>query len=1374
MNLPVFEAFSTDDSASIGPRWRKYLARFEVLMTALDLQDNALRKRALLLHYAGEQVYEIFETFSDAQKGGDDEEGYQTLKTSLTTYFEPKKNVDYETFIFRQTKQEKSENVDAFCTRLRKLAATCDFGNVEREIKSQILVGCTSNRLRRRALREDMSLTDLLKHARSLEITEQQAKDIEKGESVNALRHQGYKQQGPQEKKNNDSKCRNCGGTWPHPGGRTSCPAYGKTCTTCSKSHHFWRYCRSGADKKPTQPKSKNSRKQSTRKNHSQVKCAAEVESSDPEDYVFKLNTSGSPKFNILVGRSKQEICFLADSGASVNLISSKTFDNMDPKPRLEKSSSRIFAYGGAQPMKITGKFRTLLQAGDRTCTATIEVVEGAEGPILSWDTCRELRLLTQSALAISAEPAGSGVPCKLLPTKPQEGSVPRNDATNIADEYPQLYEGLGRLEGLHIKLHIDDQVQPVAQGNRRVPFHVRQQVEEQLKKDEELGVIERATGPTPWISPIVVVPKKDPGKIRVCVDMRAANTAIKRERHATPTLDELKTMLTGATVFSKLDLNQGYNQLELEESSRYITTFSTHLGLFRYKRLFFGVNSASEIFQETIRQLLSDIDGSVNLSDDILIFGKTQEEHDEALRKVLQRLLDRKLTLNREKCEYNKPSLEFLGHIFGADGIAPSPDKIKSIVEMPTPKNASEVRSFLGMANFCGSAFIKDYATLTHDLRQLTKKTVPWEWTEKHTKAFTTLKNRLSEACALAFFDPSLPTSIYTDASPVGVSAVLTQGDKVIQYGSRALTPVEQRYSQTEREALAITWACEYFHIFVFGAPFEVFTDHKPLVSIFGNTRAQLSARIERWVLRTLPYEMRVTYRPGHDNPADYLSRHPVDVTPSSREEKAAEEYLNYLVDVSTPKTMTIDQVINETAKDATLQAVIQAMITNNWQPKDDEIDRTAFHVLFTCRNELAVHESGILLKGTRIVLPDSLHADAVRLAHTGHQGIVKTTALLREKVWFKGLQAMVERTVKACHLCQVTTPTAAREPLEMSELPEDVWTEVSSDFGDIPNGQKILVVVDDYSRYPFVEFIDSVTARTVIPRLDSLFAMCGIPGVFKTDNGAPFFGHDFAAFAEHEGFHHRKITPRWPRANAEAERFMRTVKKPLKYAYAKNLNLKQELNKFLLDYRTTPHPTTGVPPATLFFGRKLRTRLPQIITAKPPGDTEVRERDTASKAKMKAYADARVHAKPSTIALGDAVLLKDTSVCKSRTPYQLDPFVVVGKKGSMITASRGDTHVTRNSSFFKRSPCPPAEEPPAEDTLDASTTALQPPMSTSPTPPATPRAVAPPRSISSPARSTSDGPATPRSQATPLPATGRPQRLTNKPEYLKDYVCD
>ena len=136
-------------------------------------------------------------------------------------------------------------------------------------------------------------------------------------------------------------------------------------------------------------------------------------------------------------------------------------------------------------------------------------------------------------------------------------------------------------------------------------------------------------------------------------------------------------------------------------------------------------------------------------------------------------------------------------------------------------------------------------------------------------------IKEALSKACSLDYFDPNKHTEIHTDASQVGISAVLSQNGRIEQFASRALSAVEQRYSQTEREAVVITWACEHFHIYIFGAPFTVFTDHKRLTSIFNNTHSQLSACIERWVLRTQPYDMTVIYRPGHDNLADYLSYH-------------------------------------------------------------------------------------------------------------------------------------------------------------------------------------------------------------------------------------------------------------------------------------------------------------------------------------------------------------------------------------------------------------------------------------------------------------------------------------------------------------------
>lgn len=254
--------------------------------------------------------------------------------------------------------------------------------------------------------------------------------------------------------------------------------------------------------------------------------------------------------------------------------------------------------------------------------------------------------------------------------------------------------------------------MRPVAQPARRIPFHLRQKVSAALDKLEQQGIIEKVDGATPWISPLVVIPKKD-GDIRLCVDMRMANRAIQRERHPTPTVDDLIHALNGATVFSKLDLRSGYHQLCLAKESRHITTFATHEGLRRYKKLNFGTNSASEIFQHVIAEQIRDIPNVLNISDDVIVFGKTQAEHDQALQAVFERFADKGLTLNKAKCEFNQTKLTFFGFVFSSHGISPDPQKVEAIHNATPPSSVKGVRSFLGMATYCAK-FIPNFSDLT------------------------------------------------------------------------------------------------------------------------------------------------------------------------------------------------------------------------------------------------------------------------------------------------------------------------------------------------------------------------------------------------------------------------------------------------------------------------------------------------------------------------------------------------------------------------------------------------------------------------------------------------------------------------------------
>ena len=269
--------------------------------------------------------------------------------------------------------------------------------------------------------------------------------------------------------------------------------------------------------------------------------------------------------------------------------------------------------------------------------------------------------------------------------------------------------------------------------------------------------------GPTDWVSNLVLTPKADPKELRVNIDMTTVNPAIKRIRHVIPTIDELKYRLNGSQHFTKLDMKQGYMQSELHEDSRHLTTFYTHQGLRRAKRLMFGINAAAEIFHEEISRTLSGINSVTNIYDDILIYAKTQKEHDITLLQTLQRLSDCNLTLNPKKCIYNKSRIQFFGVIFSKEGVTPATDKIQALMDMEQPTSASEIRSFLGMVNF-SCHFIKNYSNVTAPLRALIHKNAKFEWTIECQTAFDTTRTALREDSLNAYFDPnrSLRVDLY------------------------------------------------------------------------------------------------------------------------------------------------------------------------------------------------------------------------------------------------------------------------------------------------------------------------------------------------------------------------------------------------------------------------------------------------------------------------------------------------------------------------------------------------------------------------------------------------------------------------------------
>ena len=1004
---------------------------------------------------------------------------------------------------------------------------------------------------------------------------------------------------------------------------------------------------------------------------------------------IFTVNSPVSSVYRISVDIGDVHVPnVVIDSGAVANVITKNTWGQLtksNVKANTCCSAINLFAYGSDKPLPTLGTFtaRVVCNETNRSCIADFVVVDGCGANLLGKCTAEKLGVLH----------VGPGV-VNLLD----------ND---IIARYKPLFTGVGTLKNYRLKLHIDGSIKPVAQPLRRIPFQLRDKVDFKLNELLESDIIEEVPdGPTEWVSPLVVIPKSD-GDVRIYVDMRRANEAVIRERHPIPTVEELLHRLNGSTMFSKLDLKWGFHQIVLDKDSRPITTFTTHRGLFRYKRLMFGLSSAPEKYQKIICDLLKNCEGVANIADDVIVYGVDRKEHDERLHKVLAKLLDSGLTLNPKKCQFRMNKLTFFGHDLSKQGVSPSKEKISAIENAKRPKNVSEARSFLGLVQY-SSRFIPDLATLARPIQDLVKKSVRFVWGQEQEHAFYQLKKAITHPDVLAYFKADCKTRIVTDASPVGLGAVLTQLQdgfwRVISYASRSLTDVESRYSQTEKEALAIVWACERFNLYVFGKEFELETDHRPLQYIYSR-KSKPSARVERWVLRLQAYDFKVVYKPGRSNIADALSRLN-SVTPildPKKEFQVTWDTVQMVALHSTPIALSTQQIEEDSKTDPELVVVRKCLDSGDWS---DCKYSSYVHV----KDELCSTGS-LVLRGTRLVIPKSRRVQILKLAHEGHQGIVKTKLRLRSKVWWPKMDAEVEDYCKRCHGCQVVSEHHPPEPMARTILPNGPWQDCAADLmGPLPNGESILVIIDYFSRYYEVAFLGSTTTERIIESLIPIFSRLGSPVTLKTDNAPQFISTEFKEFLQEYGVEHRTSIPLWPQSNGEVERQNRTLLKAIKisqWQWTNTRKWKLELSKFLMAYRSTPHISTGVSPYFLMFGREMRTKLPALDFSQAEHQLmeEIRDRDWTNKIKGKEYADKRRRATTSDFEIGDEVLLKQNKANKLSSHFNPEPCKVVKKgKGQVTVRNKQGVDITRSTGHAKRYFEPAEEHPeyPTSNTTD------------------------------------------------------------------------
>ena len=1036
-------------------------------------------------------------------------------------------------------------------------------------------MGLLDNKLRERLLREpDLTLENAIKHGQAAEETKQHARELQRQleneqKSIHALKRNAKPKSTnklPNPTKSNFFKnCKFCGGS--HNGG--SCPAYSRRCRSCNESGHFAKCCpRNSVDgvEQPTQDEEYNSDSDFDVSTITATTAESNPhhQSDSDEGNVMSVNDHCAPgDWNVILSTNGTNVTYKIDTGAQVNVLPKKLFYSLSNRPKLKPTAIKLTAYSGSN-IPVIGKCIANMKLKNRSIPVLFIIAETSSSPILGLKTSENLNLIKR-VLHVNSSVA------------------------NFTEEYSDCFGEIGCLPGAH-HITIDETATPIIHPPRRVPHSLKPKLKEELQRMVDLEVIEPASGPSDWVNSMVIVEKSN-GKLRICLDPRDLNEVIKRHHLQLPTAEEITARMAGAIFFTKLDASSGYWQINVDKESSKLLTFNTPFGLYRFLRLPYGVHSASEVFQASVAEIIEGIDGCCNSQDDIIIWGKDQQEHDARVHQVMNKIRSSGLKLNLSKCLFGVRELKFLGELVSEQGIKPDPQKVSAIREMPPPTSKKDLKRFMGMIAYLGK-FIVNLSETTAPLRKLLEKDTLWSFDKPQQDAFDTLKDLVTKAPVLKYFDPKLPTRISSDASKSGLGATLEQCHEgtwhPVAYASRSLTSAKQNYCQLEKETLSILFACDRFHEYLCGRKFQVINDHQPLRSIFRKPLNKSPPRIQRFRLRLQKYDFEFQYVPGKQlHVADALSRaYLSEATPEIPDQDMV-QHVHSVISRLPISAARLEQFQKETEKDQTLQ-VVKGYIMNGWPKSSNDID-PCIKSYYKIRDDLSyVHN--LILKNHRIVVPTVLRQEMKETLHTGHSGIERCKRRARDTLYWPGINAHLEDYVASCTTCMEYRNQQRKEKLIPHDIPSEVWSEVGTDLFTLRN-KDYLIIADYNTKFFEISELPDTLATTVVSHTKNVFARFGIPKSVVSDNGPQFTSQEYKLFSQQWDFIHHTSSPEYPQSNGFIERTIQTVKRSLKKAMVN----KEDPALALLALRTTPGKDNTTP-AQKLMGRTLRTNLPSI----------------------------------------------------------------------------------------------------------------------------------------------------------------------------------
>ena len=888
-----------------------------------------------------------------------------------------------------------------------------------------------------------------------------------------------------------------------------------------------------------------------------------------------------------------------------------------------------------------------------------------------------------------------------------------------LQDEYADVFKatlppttGGQRKEAVHFSITLSDTTcVPVKQRERRLTPAKRAAALDWVREEVAAGRMEQSTGE--WSAQLVFAAKYKDDKLigwRICGDYRDLNHQTRADAEPLPLPEEILDQLQGSSVFSKMDLLKGFNQIPVASDSRPYMAVSTPDGLYQPTVMPFGVRNAPGAFQREMRRVLRDRlhRGVEVFIDDIIIHSSNEEEHVELLAWVFQRLRDEHYYAHPEKCEFMMDEVSFLGHVVNSVGIAVQEHKVAAVREWPTPTTKREVRGFLGLTGYY-RRFVQNYSKIAEPLTLLTGDSVVWRWAEAQQSAFQQLKDRLSSAALLVYANPTRPYVLQTDASDCAVGAVLSQQqddgmERPIAYWSHKLNKAEYNYSATEKELLAIVLACEHWAGYLEGSqcPILVRTDHQPLTWL--NTRPVVTARLARWVVRLTGYDFKIDYVKGKENVvADALSRRS-DMEESARIEIAemrskgqGERVRLSVVNTHETEVKAIDEGQGELSVNIdTLwdRMKAAAMSDGDYQRRlkgrqeDDKWER----------------RDGLLWSSDGAVwVPNDreLRTLVLQLSHdwAGHFGISRTLKKVRQHCVWDGMTREVEDYCRSCVTCAIHKSSNQRSAGTLTQLPipAEPWDSIGIDFvGPLPpsaasGNDCIMVVVDRLTKMvllaPCKLTINGKQAG--ILALNLLLPLLALPKSIVSDRDVRFTGSCWSQMWAHMGTRLDMSTAYHPQTDGQTERTNRTVQTLLRmYVTERKGEWEDWLQMAAAAYNSTVHESTGKTPAEMNYpGRTIDPLSWAMKGHKRVGDneeagrmldslravwSEARTRLVAEREKQAKYANER--RRPVSYEVGQMVYLssKHLSTVKGKLKERwAGPFIIksVSSNGSAVT---------------------------------------------------------------------------------------------------------